>query len=97
MQKTVYEMRISDGSSDVCSSDLWEWDRARRAWWRGSDVASLAPPSVLRTATSPSLRDREEFRAYPKADALWGAIDDPQKKRGGPKPAPPITCHQGPC
>src|SRR3546814_8519554 len=23
MQKTAYEMRISDGSSDVCSSDLW--------------------------------------------------------------------------
>src|SRR3546814_17546273 len=26
-QKTAYEMRISDWSSDVCSSDLWE-DRA---------------------------------------------------------------------
>src|SRR3546814_7134807 len=27
-QKTAYEMRISDWSSDVCSSDLrtWEWD-----------------------------------------------------------------------
>src|SRR3546814_18756794 len=23
MQKTAYEMRISDWSSDVCSSDLW--------------------------------------------------------------------------
>src|SRR3546814_7702073 len=22
-QKTAYEMRMSDGSSDVCSSDLW--------------------------------------------------------------------------
>src|SRR3546814_2927254 len=27
-QKTAYEMRISDWSSDVCSSDLWQ----RRAW-----------------------------------------------------------------
>src|SRR3546814_3670070 len=41
-------MRISDWSSDVCSSDLsslrrsrGEGDRARRAWWRGGDVASL--------------------------------------------------------
>src|SRR3546814_19802402 len=46
-------MRISDWSSDVCSSDLschcrsslWrshgEGDRARRAWWRGGAVASL--------------------------------------------------------
>src|SRR3546814_5377733 len=34
-QKTAYEMRISDWSSDVCSSDLWgalcnERERARR-------------------------------------------------------------------
>src|SRR3546814_1549068 len=25
-QKTAYEMRISDWSSDVCSSDLEQWD-----------------------------------------------------------------------
>src|SRR3546814_5025506 len=30
-QKTAYELRISDWSSDVCSSDLW---RAHRADWR---------------------------------------------------------------
>src|SRR3546814_9184922 len=31
-QKAAYEMRISDWSSDVCSSDLprqWRWDRDR--------------------------------------------------------------------
>src|SRR3546814_10271238 len=27
-QKTAYEMRISDWSSDVCSSDLWQMARA---------------------------------------------------------------------
>src|SRR3546814_4669136 len=26
MQKTAYELRISDWSSDVCSSDLANWD-----------------------------------------------------------------------
>src|SRR3546814_1449998 len=34
-QKTAYELRISDWSSDVCSSDLWNdiWlDPAFRAW-----------------------------------------------------------------
>src|SRR3546814_1629438 len=36
-QKTAYEMRISDWSSDVCSSDL----RLRRA--EGEVVARLAP------------------------------------------------------
>src|SRR3546814_14874669 len=29
-QKTAYEMRISDWSSDVCSSDLRRWDRDNR-------------------------------------------------------------------
>src|SRR3546814_1982658 len=37
-QKTAYEMRISDWSSDVCSSDL----RARMAWgWRVSAFATV--------------------------------------------------------
>src|SRR3546814_3140324 len=35
-QKTAYEMRISDWSSDVCSSDLWK--------------ASLRHPALLRSA-----------------------------------------------
>src|SRR3546814_9491093 len=30
-QKTAYEMRISDWSSDVCSSDLRDFREARRA------------------------------------------------------------------
>src|SRR3546814_7855253 len=39
-QKTAYEMRISDWSSDVCSSDLAGWRRGER-WvipiaWLGS-------------------------------------------------------------
>src|SRR3546814_4962603 len=37
-QKTAYEMRISDWSSDVCSSDLWvtgsDGGRWPRALWR---------------------------------------------------------------
>src|SRR3546814_6606408 len=41
-QKTAYEMRISDWSSDVCSSDLWTYKRfkrqpgGRRLWYRQS-------------------------------------------------------------
>src|SRR3546814_5022905 len=43
-------MRISDWSSDVCSSDL----------------RVIAPPSALRAAISPSLRDREDHHVrYP--------------------------------
>src|SRR3546814_4028042 len=47
-QKTAYEMRISDWSSDVCSSDL-AW---RRAWfqvhkWIGLILAILIIPICL--------------------------------------------------
>src|SRR3546814_10215113 len=41
-QKTAYEMRISDWSSDVCSSDLWK--ALSRA------VANRAPARASRTA-----------------------------------------------
>src|SRR3546814_8406763 len=49
-QKTAYEMRISDWSSDVCSSDLWtgksRWRcRSRRfAAVRGPEPESAAIP-----------------------------------------------------
>src|SRR3546814_6126569 len=33
-QKTAYEMRISDWSSDVCSSDLGNGGEKERAWTR---------------------------------------------------------------
>src|SRR3546814_6062934 len=42
-QKTAYEMRISDWSSDVCSSDLDGFDRHRA----GIDIDSGGSPSSL--------------------------------------------------
>src|SRR3546814_2523731 len=43
-QKTAYEMRISDWSSDVCSSDLSTWAVADSTIWRSRSVAiSLSP------------------------------------------------------
>src|SRR3546814_6075457 len=50
-QKTAYEMRISDWSSDVCSSDLVGPDRAAAAWLRGPGPrAQLGPPRALSAA-----------------------------------------------
>src|SRR3546814_3441911 len=43
-QKTAYEMRISDWSSDVCSSDLHEFDGATT---QGLDYADYAGPSMF--------------------------------------------------
>src|SRR3546814_11311380 len=45
MQKTAYEMRISDWSSDVCSSDLL--DRDARLLLHGEHEAALRGPVEL--------------------------------------------------
>src|SRR3546814_20693789 len=44
-QKTSYEMRISDWSSDVCSSDLDIWPvlQCRHAAVRGDDIDRARP------------------------------------------------------
>src|SRR3546814_19409640 len=53
-QKTAYEMRISDWSSDVCSSDLRDRRHARSAVGRHRDgtaipaVAAAVPADVAR-------------------------------------------------
>src|SRR3546814_6747469 len=60
-QKTAYEMRISDWSSDVCSSDLFE--HAPIAGWRGvfgmqgarSDFSALGEESFLPKTITKSL------------------------------------------
>src|SRR3546814_15628602 len=44
-QKTAYEMRISDWSSDVCSSDLLA-GYAEGAWWV-QDAAAALPARLL--------------------------------------------------
>src|SRR3546814_1039923 len=44
-QKTAYEMRISDWSSDVCSSDLVRANRAA-ANWLGRSVADMAEQAL---------------------------------------------------
>src|SRR3546814_15796724 len=46
-QKTAYEMRISDWSSDVCSSDLREHDRQRRLDRVDRVSLSLADPALV--------------------------------------------------
>src|SRR3546814_3629438 len=45
-QKTAYEMRISDWSSDVCSSDLRAWIPAHQAHYR-ENVAGNAVHDFL--------------------------------------------------
>src|SRR3546814_15412492 len=60
-QKTAYEMRISDWSSDVCSSDL-ERDRGRRGRSSLLRRALRSPPRAPRTrgrTAAPASRSEE--------------------------------------
>src|SRR3546814_4816290 len=53
-QKTAYEMRISDWSSDVCSSDLWRgWEvrkRLEHALVKGIDAYIVSDTEEMRLA-----------------------------------------------
>src|SRR3546814_1658609 len=62
-QKTAYEMRISDWSSDVCSSDLLEENKARKK--EAVAAEKPRPPKVARI-TSWEQRERSEERRVGK-------------------------------
>src|SRR3546814_1759176 len=49
-QKTAYELRISDGISDVCSSDLI-WDD-HEMLWRGLDSIKARVPEMILATTA---------------------------------------------
>src|SRR3546814_8312535 len=76
-QKTAYEMRISDWSSDVCSSDLIEPDARRRG--------------LLRLSCRTTNHDRNEPGGNPPAGPERGRAD--QAGHGGDQgqgSAPPL-------
>src|SRR3546814_9918266 len=86
MQKTAYEMRISDWSSDVCSSDL----HCRRR--RGPDAADPAVPRPRRlpdavTAAHPGLDGRPAPRRRGAAPAVAGG-QQRRPVRAGRAPRP---------
>src|SRR3546814_7125624 len=57
-QKTAYEMRISDWSSDVCSSDLFE------RWLRTSAGAFLKPLAGSRCLANILIRTPSRIRRH---------------------------------
>src|SRR3546814_16893232 len=71
-QKTAYEVRISDWSSDVCSSDLLHTfkDGRKNGAWRGKIIAALRYDTTGRgrehgrgfgIETAPRFRKRNAF------------------------------------
>src|SRR3546814_1587609 len=68
-QKTAYEMRISDWSSDVCSSDL-----ARDLGWiTGNPFALITPPKIvpLRTEAPFSEDEIKQLLAVAYSQFRW--------------------------
>src|SRR3546814_6297989 len=64
-QKTAYEMRISDWSSDVCSSDL-NWIEVRRIGENGTVNAYVLNDRVVWSGPRVGLRYRSEERRVGK-------------------------------
>src|SRR3546814_20120395 len=81
-QKTAYEMRISDWSSDVCSSDLFrpraidaDFNHIPDAAMTAAVVALFADgPSVLRNIGSWRVKETDRIAAMAAALTKLGAI-----------------------
>src|SRR3546814_10899198 len=91
-QKTAYEMRISDWSSDVCSSDLGFGGHPRMGgWWTGLD-------SNQRTETRADLQSAAfNHSATCPWGPLWEAVqwrnERSEERRGGKECV--STCRSG--
>src|SRR3546814_10269002 len=83
-QKTAYEMRISDWSSDVCFSDLW-----RRAWVARLNLlpAKLKPPV---SASSAPFSGSSDTRAV-CARGSWSSCQDTLTSGSSAAVSPPAA------
>src|SRR3546814_456485 len=88
-QKTAYEMRISDWSSDVCSSDLcarcdWYRPPSPRVRGRASQPASAA--TTTRTGVACRVRVLRELAPAPSTGAAppgaWACLPEPDRSPG---------------
>src|SRR3546814_6289074 len=66
-QKTAYEMRISDWSSDVCSSDLHEFGAGARV--QAALVGDFDRLAILVQGPTPSISDATEIYFCPASFA----------------------------
>src|SRR3546814_7711009 len=91
-QKTAYEMRISDWSSDVCSSDLLDVGEVRRGILGLEIAPALMRPARLRhhrnqfglhhdAAVGPLVLEDRIFQADDRAAHGGIALDDPVERR----------------
>src|SRR3546814_20582624 len=86
-QKTAYELRISDWSSDVCSSDLGSGGRGLMLAGRGQPGAAVLGFLLLLLGAcndQPSEPEPDDFPAAQRPVAPLGpsALGDQDKRRG---------------
>src|SRR3546814_3961051 len=85
-QKTAYEMRISDWSSDVCSSDLWgRHSLESAASWRVRPLGGLRRACPVGRPLAVALACREMIPAQvgPQPALLDRPLQDVQAHEGG--------------
>src|SRR3546814_6697968 len=70
-QKTAYEMRISDWSSDVCSSDLNQWVEMTLTEGKNREVRKVLEHFGLQV----SRLIRTRYGEFTLADLDMGAVD----------------------
>src|SRR3546814_8275647 len=76
-QKTAYEMRISDWSSDVCSSDLFE-----AAWaFFGGVFATVIPDNMKTVVYQANPLEPRLNQAFVEYAQARGCVVDPAKVR----------------
>src|SRR3546814_2389151 len=108
-QKTAYEMRISDGSSDVCSSDLRVRPflkdveigprRSSRGGRRlaGSDQAPVLSEHAAFLGRCVPLESLPSHRSSTKKAAPPGAVNPGAPGRAAGKPGEPRSRQYRPC
>src|SRR3546814_9692537 len=93
-QKTAYEMRISDWSSDVCSSDLLRW----KGRWFAISAASHAGCDEIVEAAMQWVEARDTTATAPVASAEIELTPAPAKrKRALPKQIGRASCRERVC
>src|SRR3546814_16548582 len=91
-QKTAYEMRISDWSSDVCSSDLGQVGIAGAQPWRDTTIAPHALPQVQHVASG-SPRSQPRTNPAMTAPPAPSPLHTPISKLSPPPPSPRPSWH----
>src|SRR3546814_18381416 len=98
-QKTAYEMRISDWSSDVCSSDLdarlGEEELRQGAGKIRSAIADQLEQALLASRASVMLHDAEHVAHLPAAAVLQAVFLDDGAAGGAQDVGQPgkLVCH----